>query len=98
MVIPGHIIYIVVLKLLMPKLIWITTPFLLSYILVAMIQVAILLYVAHITVPLLWKLKFDPDNNAIPCLMSLGDLTGTAFFTFAYVIMALLGDPNARMS
>ncbi|XP_074595024.1 solute carrier family 41 member 1-like [Brevipalpus obovatus] len=98
MVIPGHIIYIVALKLLMPKFIWITGPFLTSYGVVAIVQVAILLYIAHVTVPMLWKMKFDPDNNAIPCLMSLGDLTGTAFFTLAYVILALMGDPNARLT
>ena len=98
MVVPGHIIYIVVLKLILPRLIWITGTFLIAFMVVAIIQVALLLYIAHISVPLLWKYGYDPDNNAIPCLMSLGDLFGTALFTAAYVILGLIGDPNGVLN
>ncbi|XP_015782099.1 solute carrier family 41 member 1 [Tetranychus urticae] len=98
MVVPGHIIYIVALKLILPRLIWITGMFLLAFMVVALVQVALLLYIAHVSVPLLWKFEYDPDNNAIPCLMSLGDLFGTALFTGAYIILRIIGDPNGSLN
>ncbi|XP_043253215.1 solute carrier family 41 member 1-like [Colletes gigas] len=58
--------------------------FAISYILVAVFQVMLLLYVAHIIIHAMWRHKIDPDNSAIPYLTALGDLTGTMFLAMAF--------------
>ncbi|CAG2108573.1 unnamed protein product, partial [Medioppia subpectinata] len=62
---------------------------------VAVIQVSILLYIAHVLVPFLWSKKIDPDNSAIPGIMAMGDLIGTALLTIAFLVLVTFGDPNA---
>ncbi|CAG2122498.1 unnamed protein product, partial [Medioppia subpectinata] len=62
---------------------------------VAVIQVSILLYIAHVLVPFLWSKKIDPDNSAIPGIMAMGDLIGTALLTIAFLVLVTIGDPNA---
>lgn len=96
MAIPGHIIYIVTIRLIKSE-VSITAPFLFLYLTVAVLQVFILLYIAHLLVPFLWKKKIDPDNSAIPGIMATGDLIGTTFLTVAYIILYTVGDANGAM-
>ena len=42
-----------------------------------------------------WRLKFDPDNIAIPFLTALGDLLGTGLLSLAFQILFYLGDKDA---
>nr|XP_033338231.1 solute carrier family 41 member 1-like isoform X1 [Megalopta genalis] len=58
--------------------------FVISYLVVAVLQVMLLLYVAHIIIHAMWRHKIDPDNSAIPYLTALGDLTGTMFLAAAF--------------
>ncbi|XP_076675925.1 solute carrier family 41 member 1 isoform X2 [Andrena cerasifolii] len=58
--------------------------FVVSYLVVAVFQVMLLLYVAHIIIHAMWRHKIDPDNSAIPYLTALGDLTGTLFLAGAF--------------
>ncbi|KZC07459.1 PREDICTED: solute carrier family 41 member 1-like [Dufourea novaeangliae] len=58
--------------------------FVVSYLMVAVFQVMLLLYVAHIIIHAMWRHKIDPDNSAIPYLTALGDLTGTLFLAVAF--------------
>ncbi|XP_054163902.1 solute carrier family 41 member 1-like [Oppia nitens] len=46
------------------------------------------------TMPFLWTKKIDPDNSAIPGIMAMGDLIGTALLTIAYMVLVTIGDPN----
>ena len=96
MSIPGHVIYVVTVRLIEPGQVFITFAFMSFYLVVAVIQVIILLYMAHLIVPFLWSKKIDPDNAAIPGIMSCGDLLGTAFLTTAYFILVQMGDPNTN--
>jgi solute carrier family 41 len=96
MSIPGHMIYIVTIRLIQPGQVFITFPFIAFYLTVAIVQVLILLYMAHLIVPFLWSKKIDPDNAAIPGIMSCGDLLGTAFLTIAYFVLVKLDDPNTH--
>lgn len=86
--------YIVTIRLVKSGDVLITLPFLGFYLLVAVIQVIILLYLAHLIVPFLWKKKIDPDNAAIPGIMATGDLLGTLFLTAAYFALQAFNDPN----
>lgn len=94
MSLPGHIIYVVTIRLIRSGSVFITLSFLTMYLTVAIAQVIVLLYMAHVVVPLLWSKMIDPDNAAIPAIMSCGDLLGTAFLTLAYVFLTALDDPN----
>lgn len=94
MSIPGHVIYIGTIKLIKFSSVSMTAPFIIFYLLAAIIQVSILLYIAHLLVPFLWTKKIDPDNSAIPGIMATGDLIGTALLTTAFFILVALHDPN----
>ncbi|XP_011302542.1 solute carrier family 41 member 1 [Fopius arisanus] len=69
--------------------------FVLSYIIVAFLQIMLLLYVAHIIIHAMWRFKIDPDNSAIPYLTALGDLTGTMFLGGAFWFLKEIGYPYA---
>ncbi|XP_003393830.2 solute carrier family 41 member 1 isoform X1 [Bombus terrestris] len=58
--------------------------FVVSYIVMAILQVMLLLYVAHIIIHAMWQYKIDPDNSAIPYLTALGDLSGTVFLAITF--------------
>ncbi|XP_043494099.1 solute carrier family 41 member 1-like [Polistes fuscatus] len=58
--------------------------FVVSYIVVSVLQVMLLLYVAHVIIHAMWRHKIDPDNSAIPYLTALGDLSGTLFLALAF--------------
>jgi hypothetical protein len=75
-----------------------TVSFVVTYLLVIVIQISCLLYAAHILVPFLWKMKLDPDNAAVPALMATADLLGTVFLTTAYFVLKLLGDHYVTLS
>lgn len=68
MAVPGHVIYLMSIRLIKGNQVALTTPFVASYLLVAIVQVSILLYFAHVLVPFLWTKSIDPDNSAIPGL------------------------------
>ncbi|XP_034933875.1 solute carrier family 41 member 1-like [Chelonus insularis] len=67
--------------------------FILSYILVAFLQIILLLYIAHIIIHAMWRFKIDPDNSAIPYLTALGDLSGTMFLGGAFWFLKEIGHP-----
>jgi len=53
-------------------------------------QVMLLLYLANWLVNFLWSKGCDPDNSAIPCLTSVGDLLGTILLAAAFYILFAL--------
>lgn len=51
-----------------------------------LLQIMLLLYIAHCMIQILWSWKIDPDNSAIPLLTALGDLSGMICLTIAFMI------------
>ena len=94
--IPGHIIYLITVKLIVGSGYYITLPFLGTYMIASLAQVSFLLYTAHLSVPILWLKSIDPDTALIPGIMACGDLLGTSFLTIAYYILYLVNDPNIK--
>ncbi|KFM68255.1 Solute carrier family 41 member 1, partial [Stegodyphus mimosarum] len=88
--IPGHLIFISCVHFLKSTYTPLTVEFLLFYLIAALLQVAILLYMAHCFVHWLWKWGFDPDDAAIPYLTAFGDLLGTGFLLVAFLAMDAL--------
>ncbi|GFU05464.1 solute carrier family 41 member 1 [Nephila pilipes] len=89
--IPGHLIFITCVHFLKSTYTPLTTEFLVFYMIAALLQVAILLYMAHCFVHWLWKWGFDPDDAAIPYLTAFGDLLGTGFLLVAFLALDAVG-------
>ncbi|XP_029041643.1 solute carrier family 41 member 1-like isoform X2 [Osmia bicornis bicornis] len=84
MAIFGETIFIFVADYLRQGTSTVNAYFVISYVFVAVLQVMVLLYVAHIIIHAMWRYKIDPDNSAIPYLTALGDLSGTVFLALAF--------------
>ncbi|KAI1301315.1 Solute carrier family 41 member 1 [Halotydeus destructor] len=99
MAFPAHLLYITVIRFIEGSdKVQVTLPFLAFYILFALMQVCLLLYMAYNLVFVLWKKAIDPDNSAIPLLTALGDFLGSLFLLFAFMFLALCNDPNAAIN
>lgn len=91
MVVPGQIIFLLTIYLLNEvKDFKITPTFAAIYLAAAVLQVAILLYVANWLVHFLWRRGNDPDNFSIPYLTAIGDLLGTILLALTFLIYSFL--------
>lgn len=90
--IPGQIVFVFIADVFYNnyKLV-ITAVFVLSYLFVFLIQLSLLLYVAHLLVHTMWRFKIDPDNASIPYLTALGDLSGTCLLYLAFSFLHAIG-------
>lgn len=95
LVIPGHLIFMFTISYMKAGHTSITITFAGIYLLASLLQVIILLYLAHWMVHFVWRLGEDPDNIAIPYLTAIGDLLGTAFLALAFHLLYLIGDKDA---
>src|ERR1700733_2127718 len=91
MSVPIHVVYFITISVMKGNS-SVTAAFVVTYLIVVLLQISCLLYGAHLLVPFLWKLKVDPDNAAVPALMAVADVLGTVFLTTAYFVLKILGD------
>ncbi|XP_043282462.1 solute carrier family 41 member 1-like [Venturia canescens] len=84
MAVPGQLVFVYVADYLEQNTSTLQVYFVISYLLVAVLQVILLLYVAHVMIHAMWRFKIDPDNSAIPYLTALGDLSGTLLLGGAF--------------
>ncbi|XP_064605028.1 solute carrier family 41 member 1-like [Liolophura sinensis] len=94
LVIPGHLIFMYTIAYMNAGHTAITLNFAVIYLTAAVLQVAILLYVANWIVHYIWKKGDDPDNSAIPYLTALGDLLGTGFLAIVFQILCMMGNKD----
>uniref|UniRef100_A0A7N6BPL1 Solute carrier family 41 member n=1 Tax=Anabas testudineus TaxID=64144 RepID=A0A7N6BPL1_ANATE len=87
LVIPGHLVFLYAISLLQGEEAPISIAFTICYLCAALLQVAILLYVADLIVRLMWRRSLDPDNFSIPYLTALGDLLGTGFLALCFLTL-----------
>ncbi|XP_037937755.1 solute carrier family 41 member 1 isoform X1 [Teleopsis dalmanni] len=87
MSIPGNILFIFAADYIHMSTSTVTFPFIASYLVASLIQVMLLLYIAHIIVHAMWKWKIDPDNSSIPYLTALGDLLGSSLLALAFLFL-----------
>ncbi|KAM7307611.1 putative solute carrier, partial [Ixodes scapularis] len=95
MVIPGHLVFTYGIRLLQAGHTSVTPIFLVVYLTAAVIQVFLLLYIAHVMVHWMWTRRVDPDNSAIPYLTALGDLFGTALLAISFLLLSAIGDGDS---
>ncbi|KAH0630179.1 hypothetical protein JD844_012886 [Phrynosoma platyrhinos] len=93
LVIPGHLVFLYTIHIFQAGHTALTFTFVAFYLMAAVLQVGILLYMADLLVRLMWRKGLDPDNFSIPYLTALGDLLGTGFlalcFRFVWLINGL---------
>ncbi|KAI3382285.1 hypothetical protein SNEBB_011379 [Seison nebaliae] len=94
MVIPGHLIFVYLIAYVKAGHTSITFKFILTYISAALIQVIVLLFLAHCIVYLVWNRGGDPDNVSIPYLTAFGDLIGTSLLSLTFLILFSIGDAD----
>lgn len=87
MCVPGHLAFSFVADYIKWGHSTLHPYFVASYLIVAVMQVMLLLYIAHVMIHTMWKYKIDPDNSAIPYLTALGDLSGSLFLAIAFVFL-----------
>lgn len=95
LVIPGHLIFMYTISFMMAGHTTVTFIFATIYLTAALLQVALLIYIANWMVINMWQKGDDPDNFAIPYLTAIGDLLGTAFLAIAFHVLYLIGDRDA---
>ncbi|XP_061213144.1 solute carrier family 41 member 3 isoform X1 [Neopsephotus bourkii] len=88
--IPGHLVFLYIIRLLQGGHISLSFTFVVFYLLAALLQVGILLYVAEVIVRLMWRKALDPDNFSIPYLTALGDLLGTGLLAVCFHLVWLV--------
>jgi len=93
--IPGHLLFMYTIYYMKAGHTSMSLTFQMFYLIAALTQVIILLYIATWMVPLIWVKGADPDNAAIPYLTAIGDLLGTAFLAIAFHLLYLMGDRDA---
>lgn len=94
MVIPAHLTYLGAIFLIKRQM-QITLVFVLLFLLAALLQVSLLLFISHLVVPLLWIFRIDPDSSAIPVIMSCADLLGTCLLLCTFHLLHLFEQPIA---
>ncbi|XP_008544237.1 solute carrier family 41 member 1 [Microplitis demolitor] len=95
MVIPGHLIFSYTISYLKAGHTSFTATFIVVYLLAALLQVILLLYLAQLMVVWMWTHGMDPDSSAIPYLTAAGDLLGTALLGIAFHILYAIGDKDS---
>ncbi|XP_065350062.1 solute carrier family 41 member 1-like isoform X2 [Cloeon dipterum] len=95
MVIPGHLIFSYTISYLQAGHTSLTPIFVVVYLLAALIQVSLLLYMSHVMVHWMWTKRIDPDNSAIPYLTAFGDLLGTGLLAIAFQFLYVIGDRDS---
>ncbi|XP_007948797.1 solute carrier family 41 member 3 [Orycteropus afer afer] len=90
LVIPGHLIFFLVVYLVEGHSVTSSKTFVVLYLLAGLIQVTILLYLADVMVRLTWHQGLDPDSHCIPYLTGLGDLLGTGLLALCFLLDWLL--------
>ncbi|KAG8177875.1 hypothetical protein JTE90_004269 [Oedothorax gibbosus] len=93
MALPGHLIFAYMISLLNTGNTQLSMLFLVVYLLAALIQVFMLLFIAYCMIQWMWRRKIDPDNSAIPYLTALGDLLGTSLLALAFLFLFYTGNP-----
>ncbi|XP_072326943.1 solute carrier family 41 member 1-like [Scyliorhinus torazame] len=86
LVIPGQLFFLYTIGFIQAGHTPVTIIFTLFYLIAALVQVALLLYLADLIVRLAWLIGLDPDNFSIPYLTAIGDLLGTGFLALCFLV------------
>ncbi|KAM8976829.1 solute carrier family 41 member 1 isoform 2-T2 [Pelodytes ibericus] len=92
LVVPGHLVFLYTISSMQGGHTTMTLIFIVFYMMAALLQVVVLLYIADWMVHWMWGRGMDPDNFSIPYLTALGDLLGTGLLALSFHVLWLIGD------
>ncbi|XP_051839008.1 solute carrier family 41 member 3 isoform X1 [Antechinus flavipes] len=92
LVIPGHLTFLYIIYLIEGENIKMHSLFVVFYLVAALSQVLILLYLAEMLVRVVWRQSQDPDSYSIPYLTGMGDLLGTSFLSLCFLSDSFFSD------
>ncbi|XP_069612352.1 solute carrier family 41 member 1 isoform X3 [Ranitomeya imitator] len=92
LVVPGHLVFLYTINSMKGGHTTMTLIFMVFYMMAALLQVLVLLYIADWMVHWMWGRGMDPDNFSIPYLTALGDLLGTGLLALSFHVLWLIGD------
>ncbi|OTF77168.1 solute carrier family 41-like protein [Euroglyphus maynei] len=98
--VPAHLFYIAIIFTLQNTFdfnVAITGPFMSVYIIAVVLQLALLLYLAYISVFWAWKHRINPDNSAIPFTSALADVFGNCLMAIAFTFLKWINDDNTKI-
>ncbi|KAM4699994.1 solute carrier family 41 member 1 [Discoglossus pictus] len=95
LVVPGHLVFIYTISSMQGGHTTLTLIFIVFYMMAALLQVLILLYIADWMVHWMWARGMNPDNFSIPYLTALGDLLGTGLLALSFHVLWLIGDRDS---
>ncbi|OQV15611.1 putative Solute carrier family 41 member 2 [Hypsibius exemplaris] len=94
MIVPGHLVFLFLITLVHVGSTSITLRFTVIFLVMAIVQVALLLYTADILTHFVWKRGLDPDSTAIPYLTALGEILGTGLLALGFYLLWVSGNSN----
>ncbi|VDM57530.1 unnamed protein product [Angiostrongylus costaricensis] len=68
------------------------------YLIAAIVQVMILLYVCQYMIAVMWSWRINPDNAAIPYLTALGDVLGTTLLFLLFLFLEKIDSKELLMN
>ena len=99
-VVPAHLFYMAFIYAVQSKFdfsIQVTGWFVGTYCVAVLVQLAILLYLAYVSVFWAWKRRINPDNSAIPFTSALADVLGNCLMAVTFTLLKAINDPNANI-
>lgn len=95
--IPGQVIFIFIADAIQMRQSTIGAPFVFTYLTASLIQLTLLLLIAHTMIHTMWRFAIDPDSAAIPFLTAFGDLFGSLLLLGSFTFLRAIGheyDPD----
>nr|XP_046918261.1 solute carrier family 41 member 3-like [Dermatophagoides farinae] len=99
-IVPAHLFYMAIIFTLQSTFDFnfvVTGPFMSVYIIAVVLQLALLLYLAYISVFWAWKHRINPDNSAIPFTSALADVFGNCLMAVAFTFLKWINDENTTI-
>lgn len=96
--VPGQVIFIFLADFIHQSTITIGFFFVVSYMAITLVQIMILLLIAHTIIHAFWRFKIDPDTASIPYLTSISDLLGSSLLLGAFYFLRFIGHEYESLS
>ncbi|XP_041565050.1 solute carrier family 41 member 1-like [Drosophila elegans] len=85
--VPGNVVLVILADYLRVAQVSVKWVFVVAFVVTSLLQLLILLWLAHALVHLLWRRKIDPDTAAIPYLTAVGDALGTGLLAVMFHLL-----------
>ncbi|XP_016982140.1 solute carrier family 41 member 1 [Drosophila rhopaloa] len=85
--VPGNVVLVILADYLYMSYVSVKWVFVVAFAVTSLLQLLVLLWLAHALVHLLWRRKIDPDTAAIPYLTAVGDALGTGLLAVLFHLL-----------